>query len=56
VFLQLSCIDLFATKWAFQHIENYDLQEAFLPKLTYSSQGNNALDAAAYNIDGFLGR
>jgi hypothetical protein len=40
----------------FQHIENYDLQEAFLPKLTYSSQGNNALDAAAYNIDGFLGR
>jgi hypothetical protein len=56
VFLQLSCIGLFATKRALHHIENYDLQGAFLPKLTHSSQGNNALDVAAYNTDGFLWR
>jgi hypothetical protein len=30
VFLQLSRTGLFGTKWAFFHLENYDLQEVFL--------------------------
>jgi hypothetical protein len=31
-FLQLSWIDLFGTKWAFQHLQNSDWQEIFLSK------------------------
>jgi hypothetical protein len=56
VFLQLSWIGLFATKWAIVHIENCDLLELFLPKITQFSQGSNVLDAAAFSIDGFLWR
>jgi hypothetical protein len=33
VFLQLSWIVLFGTKWASFHLENYDLQKIFLSKL-----------------------
>jgi hypothetical protein len=32
LFLHISWIGLFGTKWAFLHLENYDLQELFLSK------------------------
>jgi hypothetical protein len=56
VFHQLSRIGLFATKRAFVHLEDSDLQEDFFPKLTLFSQGNYLIDAAASHIAGFLRR
>jgi hypothetical protein len=43
VFLHLKWIVLFATKWAFLHLENTDLQEVFLSKT------NSILSGKQYN-------
>jgi hypothetical protein len=51
--LQLCWIGLFGTNATFVHRENKDMQEAFLQKWTQFSQGDNVIDAAATNIDGF---
>jgi hypothetical protein len=49
-------IGLCGTKWSFLYLQNYDLQEVFLSKLTQFSQGNNFLDATASNTNEFLFR
>jgi hypothetical protein len=41
---------------AYHHLENPKMQEVLLQKLTQFSQGNNVLEDAASNIDGFLWR
>jgi hypothetical protein len=53
VFLHLSWIGLFGSKWAFLHLESCNLQEVFLSKLTQFWQGNNVLVDIAPYIDGF---
>jgi hypothetical protein len=55
-FHHLRWIGLWETKWTFVQVGNSDLQEVFFPKLTQFSQGNNMVDAAASNINGFLWR
>jgi hypothetical protein len=55
VFLQLSLICLFGTKWAFLHLENYDLEEVSFQKLTQYSEGDNVLDHPPSKTDGCLG-
>jgi hypothetical protein len=54
MFHQLSRIGVFETKLAFLHLEIFDLQEAFLSKLTEFSQGNNVILVPPSNIDGFI--
>jgi hypothetical protein len=54
MFLQLSCRALFGIKTAYLHIEKPKLQDIFLSKLTQFTQGNNVLEAAAYDTNGFL--
>ena len=41
---------------AFPLLENFDLEEFSIQKLTQFSQGKKMLDAAAPNIDGVLWR
>jgi hypothetical protein len=55
-FFQLTWIGLFGTKWVFLHLENPDLQEIFLSKLTQFCQGTNMLDGPASNTYVFLSR
>jgi hypothetical protein len=38
------------------HLENFDLQEELLSKITEFSQENNVLESAASFIDGFFWR
>jgi hypothetical protein len=40
-------------KFSLCHHENYIVQEVFFQKLPQFSQGDNVIDAAATNIDGF---
>jgi hypothetical protein len=40
-------------KMSLFHLENYTLQEVFLPKRTQLSHGNNVLNAAGPDLDGF---
>jgi hypothetical protein len=44
----------FGIKWAFLHLENYDLLRYSFQKFTQFLQGNNVQDAAASNREGFL--
>jgi hypothetical protein len=41
-------------KWAFVHLENYDLQENSFQKLTQFWQWNNVLNSPVSNTDGFF--
>jgi hypothetical protein len=54
VFLQLNWMGLFGTKWASSTLKTMNHRKYYFPKLTQYSQGNNVLDTAASNIDGFL--
>jgi hypothetical protein len=39
---------------SFSFLENCELQEVFLQKLTQFSYENNVLDAVVVNVDGFV--
>jgi hypothetical protein len=54
VFLHLSWIGLFGTKWDILNLENNNLHEEFLSKLTQFSQGNNVQDGTSSNTYEFL--
>ena len=52
VFLQLSCVDLLGTKWAFLLLDNYDLPWVFLSRTYSSLRRKQGEGAAASKIDG----
>jgi hypothetical protein len=56
LFLQLSWIGLFGTKWAFSTLKTLTCRKHSFLKRTQLSQRNNVLEAAASNIGGFLCR
>jgi hypothetical protein len=56
VFLQLTWIALFESKWAFLHLENSDFQEIFLWNTISILTGNDVLHAPATQTNGFLSR
>jgi hypothetical protein len=45
---QLCWIDLFGKKWAFPHLERYDLQEVFLSKTTSTLTGKKCAGSCSF--------
>jgi hypothetical protein len=54
VFLQLTWIGLFGRKRAILHLENYDLQDVFLTKISSVLMGKQCSTCSSSNTDCFL--
>jgi hypothetical protein len=54
VFLLLSRLGLFGTKWAFLNVQKYDFLKFSFQEFKQFSQGNNVVDATAFKTNGII--